>query len=235
MGEIIGLLLHNSPILPKSLLLNSGIENFSDEFSAMRESHVMLQWLIKQLHVCLHSHMPVQSMLIIRRVQILNAVPNPNHTTTIVIRHLQDIINRSKEDAIILTLDCEHRYWRLGKKLPPYGIAVLNIRDAIDYKAWDASSSSIRTFYSDISFLFSHGLSVECHRSILAYHLFVLISWISESFLVDGWYLSLYVLCNVYSLDFTGLLLFMAMDMMMRKLMLGLTTCLTVCSGNITY
>jgi len=56
MWEVIELLLNNSPILPKSLMLYSGLEIHSDEFYAIRESHVTLQWLIKQLCVSLYSH-----------------------------------------------------------------------------------------------------------------------------------------------------------------------------------
>jgi len=51
MGEVIDLLLHNSPTLPKSLMLDSSIKVMSNKFNDMLESHVTLQWLIKQLHV----------------------------------------------------------------------------------------------------------------------------------------------------------------------------------------
>jgi len=112
-----------------------------------------------------------------------------------MIQHLQDIIDRSKEDAIILTFDCGCHRWHHHEQLPPYDVAVLDAK-SMDYGEWDASSSSIQTFYSDISSLLSEGISVESHESILNYHLFALISWIS--FLMDGWYLSLHVpLCDI--------------------------------------
>ena len=116
-------------------------------------------------------------------IQILTAVP-PNHNTTTIIHHLRDIVDRSKEDAIILSFDCgRQRFWsNSGDKLRPYDEVV--DFEAVDRGGWDLFSFSIRKFYSDISFLLS-GISGECHASILRYHLHALISWIY--FLIKGW------------------------------------------------
>ena len=51
MQEVIEMLLHNNPILPKSLILDPSIGAYSDEMYAMSTSHVTLQWLIRQFHV----------------------------------------------------------------------------------------------------------------------------------------------------------------------------------------
>jgi len=112
-----------------------------------------------------------------------------------MIQHIQDIIDRSREDAIILTFHCGHRRWSHSKQLPPYGVGVLSA-EYLDSGEWDKSSSSIWTFYAGISLLLTDGVSVECHRSILNYHLFALTSWIF--FLMDGWYSSLHVqICDI--------------------------------------
>jgi hypothetical protein len=123
-----------------------------------------------------------------RWTQNLEAVSDQNHAIAIMIQHLRDIINRSKEDAILLTFDCGLLRWTASKPLPPYDVAVFDILDT-DYGFGD-SFLSIRTFYSDISFLFtsSEGISAECHGSILEYHLCALVSF------MDCWYLPLHVL-----------------------------------------
>jgi len=119
-----------------------------------------------------------------------------------MIHHLCDIIDRLKEDVIILTFDCQRCDKTLCFKcLPGYGITVLEPFD-IMYMGWDKSFSSIQTFYSDISFLLSKGISAECHRSILKFQLFAFISWIS--FLIDGWYLSLYCYLVIFYCPLTG-------------------------------
>ena len=108
-------------------------------------------------------------------------VPNPNHTITIMIQHLRDIIDRSKEDAIIFSFDGRRHTFQSKSKLRPYCEVIDDI--ALD-GGWDEVASSTRKFYSDISFLLS-GISAECHGSILGYHLHVLISWIY----FEDWYL----------------------------------------------
>ncbi len=114
-----------------------------------------------------------------------------------MIQHLRDNIDKSKEDAIILTFCCGHLYWSDPKAPPRIDVAVLRAKPVVSYHGrWDLTSSSIQTFYLDISFLLSEGISAECHRSILKYHLSALTSWIF--FLMDSWYLSLHaLLCDM--------------------------------------
>ena len=191
MCEVVDLLLDCRPILPHSLMsVNVDDQTAND----LRDSHMTLQWLVKQVHVSLRSY--IRSILMMNTLlfEILKAVPNPNPRIFSMIQKLQDIINRSKEDAIILTFGDRQELHYTCSILPPYGVTVLTA-ESVERGEWDddlSCSSSIQTFYSDISFLLSEGVSTKCHSSILEYHLFVLVSWIN--LLINGWCLSLYVL-----------------------------------------
>ena len=187
MCEVVDLLLDCKPILPHSLM---SVDVDGHTAIDLVYSHMTLQWLVKQVHVSLRSY--IRSMLMINTLlfEILKAVPNPNPRIFSMIQKLQDIINRSKEDAIILTFGQELLY--TCSILPPYGVTVFTA-ESVERGEWDddlSCSSSIRTFYSDISFLLSEGVSAKCHSSILEYHLFVLVSWIN--LLINDWYVSLY-------------------------------------------
>jgi len=157
MSEVIDLLLHNKPTLPKSLLSDSDIPD--DVFDATRyygPSVTALQWLLKQLY-------------------ILKAVPNPNHSVVIMIQYLRAIIDKCKEDAIIFTFEMERFGWQnVRLTLPPsFDVGVIDATAIADGECVD-TSASVRTFYSCISSLFSDGISAECHGSILVYHLYTL-------------------------------------------------------------
>jgi hypothetical protein len=134
-------------------------------------------------------------MLIINTLlfEILETVPNPNPRIFSMIQKLQDIINKSKEDAILLAYDDRQEFYYNCSILPPYGITVFTAESVERGESDDLScSSSIQTFYSDISLLLSEGVSAKCHSSILEYHLFVLVSRIN--LLINEWCFSLYVL-----------------------------------------
>ena len=106
--------------------------------------------------------------------EILKAVSNPNPEIVSMIQKLQDLINKSKEDAIIVSF----KHLRQVDYCP--------ILSPEDYE----NPSPINTFYSSISFLLGEGVSEKCHSSIIKYYLFVLVTWINK--LIDDWYLSLY-------------------------------------------
>ncbi len=188
MCEVVDLLLDCKPILPHSLM---SVDVDDQTANDLRYSHMTLQWLVKQVHVSLRSY--IRSILMMNTLlfEILKAVPNSNPRIFSMIQKLQDIINRSKEDAIILTFGDRLELHYTCSILPPYGVTVLTAESVAG--EWDdvlSYSSYIRTFYSDISFLLSEGVTAKCHSSILEYHLFVLVSWIN----LINWCLSLYVL-----------------------------------------
>ncbi len=168
MCEVVNLLSDCRPILPHSLM---SVGYCND----MHDSHMALQWLVKQVHVSLRSH---TQMLMINSLlfEILKVVPNPNPEIVSMIQKLQDLINKSKEDAIIVSFK-SLRHWQVKYYCP-----ILSV--------WNGNPSHIDTFYSSISFLLSEGLSEKCHSSIIKYYLFILVTWISK--LIDDWYLSLY-------------------------------------------
>jgi len=170
-------------------------------------------------------------MLIINTLlfKILEAVPNPNLRMFSMIQKLQNIINRSKEDAIILTYGDRQEFHYPCSILPPYGVAVFTA-ESVERGEWD-DSSSIQTFYSDILLLLSEGVSAKCHSSILKYHLFVLVSRIN--LLINGWCVSLYILCYDLSVNSTGPL--QAGASLLTSLTVTLTGSSTLYSGSTTY
>ena len=169
MYKVVDLLLDCRPVLPHSLMPVDYREDMCD-------SYIVLQWLVKQVHVSLRSH--TQSMLMINSLlfEILKAVPNPNPEIVSMIQKLQDLINKSKEDAIIVSF-----------KTQRYSCPIFSPESD---RVWDGNHSDLDTFYSSISFLLSEGVSEKCHSSIIKYYLSRLVTWMSM--LIDDWYLSLY-------------------------------------------